>query len=407
MPVEAEGELHPYVDLPPLFHALAAALDAGLVLVNTDDQVCFLNTQAEEILGVRAEDVRGQGFIAIMRDYQVDALVREVLKDGEARETTIQAIASGRTLRLRCTPLITDSYLRGALLLIRDMTQISLLERSRRDLVANVSHELRTPLASLKLLVETLQSEPPIQVARRMVGQMTHEIDAVTQLVNELHELSQIDSGRVTMQFTPGSIEPVIKRALNRIRPQAERKHIRVVAQVLDTHLPVLLDDQRIDQVLLNLLHNAVKFTAEGGEITIRTQGAMVDDRTPHGDPSDQPVIDSDMSMMFTALERDYPVDADQPSLHTAEAGSFPNAHPPGLWMMVSISDTGIGIPSHELPRIFERFYKVDRSRNRNLGGSGLGLAIAKHLIEAHGGRLWAESEEGRGSTFYFTLPIA
>lgn len=375
--------------------------------MNTSDHVCFLNPQAEEILGVRTEDARGQGFIAVMRDYQVDALVREVLADGEARETTLQAIASGRTLRLRCTPLLTEGVLSGALLLIRDMTQISILERARRDLVANVSHELRTPLASLKLLVETLQSDPPMTVAQRMLGQMAHEIDAVTQLVNELHELSQIDAGRVTMHFAPGSIAPVIGRALDRIRPQAERKYIHVIAQVADTHLPVLIDDQRLDQVLLNLLHNAVKFTANGGEITIQTRGVIVDDKTPRASHPDQQMLDSDIPMGLGFVERYRPPEIIRPSSHNRDEVHFPASHPQGLWMLISIRDTGIGIPLQELSRIFERFYKVDRSRNRNQGGSGLGLAIAKHLIEGHGGRLWAESEEGRGSTFYFTLPIA
>jgi two-component system phosphate regulon sensor histidine kinase PhoR len=307
---------------------------------------------------------------------------------------------------LRCTPLQSENALTGALLLIRDVTQISILERARRDLVANVSHELRTPLASLRLLVETLQSGPPPDVAQHMLGQMAHEIDAVTQLAEELHELSQIESGRVVMQFAPGDLEQVIERAMNRIRPQADRKHIQVIAHIEDRKLPVLIDEQRIGQAMLNLLHNAVKFTTNEGEIVVQTRAVFVDEKTLRAEYIEPHMFDSDISPGVDLSKRHQATRTVARACWGSEV-RFPLSHPSGIWMLVSICDTGIGIPSHELPRIFERFYKVDRSRNREIGGSGLGLAIAKHLIEGHGGRLWADSEEGRGSVFYFTLPIA
>ncbi len=345
----------------PLFQTAAASLDAGMVVVDPTRRVAYLNRQAEEMLEV-GRGLAGQSLIAALRDHQADALVAEVLRDCEPRETAMKPIASGRTLRLRCTALAPDGQLAGAMLLIRDITQISMLERSRRDLVANVSHELRTPLASLKLLVETVQSDPPPEVARHMLGQMSQEIDAVTQLVDELHELSQIESGRVTLKLAPQPIRPVVERALERIRPQADRKQISVAAELAAEEQLALMDADRIGQVLLNLLHNAVKFTSAGGSVLVRADLAPHDSGAPQSS---------------------------------------------GPWLRVSVSDTGIGIPAQDLPRIFERFYKVDRSRTRNAGGTGLGLAIAKHLVEGHGGRLWADSVEGRGSTFTFTLPIA
>lgn len=344
----------------PLFQAAAATLDAGMIVVDTQHVVRFLNRQAETLLDL-VPTMRGQSLIAVLRDHQADALVVEVLRDGESRELALQPISSGRTLRLRCTPLRLAERVVGVLLLVRDFTQISMLERARRDLVANVSHELRTPLASLKLLVETVQSAPPPDVAQRMLGQMAQEIDAVTQLVDELHELSQIESGRVTLKLAPLPIQPVIERALERIKPQADRKSITVSAEVTANLAQVLMDPDRIGQVLLNLLHNAIKFTAVGGTISVRA------------------------------------------TLSFGEGGGALE----GPWLQVSVSDTGIGIPAKDLPRIFERFYKVDRSRTRHVGGTGLGLAIAKHLIEGHGGRLWADSVEGHGSTFNFTLPVA
>lgn len=380
-------------DFPALFHAAAAALDDGLVAVNTERQVRFLNPQASEMLGMDSATALGQGLIALLRDYQADVLVREVLDDGETREATMQPILSGRTLRLRCTPLQIDGKINGALIFIRDVTQISRLERARRDLVANVSHELRTPLASLKLLVETLQSDPPPHVAQRMLGQVAEEVDAVNQLVDELHELSQIESGRVTLQLSPAPIDSAVQRALVRIRPQAERKSLQVIADVPETLPLALMDADRIGQVLLNLLHNAVKFTPQQGIIGVRVGLATVVSQTPK-------TLSVDGSIGSLVDSSSAPAEAQHSTVDS------PVPLPPGQWLLVAVADNGIGIPSQDVQRIFERFYKVDRARTRNQGGTGLGLAIAKHLVEGHGGRLWAASSEGKGSTFYFTLPL-
>jgi len=203
--------------ISPLFYATAAAVDAGLVLLDDDRHVIYLNPQAEQLLGVDQRTFTGQGLIGLVRDYHLDTLVSEVLRDGEAREVVHQPLNQNRTLRVRATALAGSGF-PGALLLMRDVTQLSMLERARRDLVANVSHELRTPIASIKLLVETVQSSPPAPVAARMLGQMAHEVDAVAQLVDELHELSQIESGRVALQFAPTSLAAVIARAVERIR---------------------------------------------------------------------------------------------------------------------------------------------------------------------------------------------
>ena len=337
-----------------------------------------------------------------MRDYQADTLVQEVIHDGEAREIILQQMIGGRALRLR-TRLLDTPELRGAVVLIRDVTQLSILERARRDMVANVSHELRTPLASVKLLVETLQSDPPPAIAERMLNQMAQEVDAVTQLVDELHELSQIESGRVALQLSPTALAPVAQRAIERIRPQAERKTLRVSAEVSDRLAPVLMDAGRIGQVLLNLLHNAIKFTPSGGCITIRASVFMIAPDVPKTGYIERR---SDTGLLDDAADerRQRPPALSQQGRPTLDT---PQQLGPGDWMLITVADTGVGIPRAELPRIFERFYKVDRARTRNAGGTGLGLAIAKHLVEGHGGRIWAISEEGNGSTFYFVLPLA
>lgn len=386
----------------PLFLSLADMLDSGLLLLGADRTVLFLNGRASEIFDTTAAVAVGRGLISVLRDYQADQMVQDVLTDNEPREAIIQMPSSGRTLRLRCAPTSaapTDHADVRLILLVQDQTQLSQLERARRDLVANVSHELRTPLASLKLLAETLQSDPPEPIARRMLHQMTNEIDAVTHLVEELHELSQLEAGRITIQLTPGRIGQVIERALARIRPQADRKQIMIIANVVDHRMPVLIDSRRIDQILLNLLHNAVKFTPEHGRITVQTWVIHVDehDRTQyrlHTGPTGPTLASSDAPAPLLATP-------------TGTQTTLPDDHPAGMWLLISISDTGIGIPADQLPRVFERFFKVDRSRTRNVGGTGLGLAIAKHLVEGHGGRLWADSSERRGSTFHFTVPMA
>lgn len=390
----------------PLFQAIASSIDAGLIIVNHERKVRFVNTQAQELLGIDSYTADNQGLIALLRDYRADVLVSEVVQDDEPREETLQPLSSNRTLHLRCSPLATNGDTSGALLIIRDVTQLNMLERSRRDLVANVSHELRTPLSSLKLLLETVQSEPPPDVARRMLEQMAQEVDAVTQLVEELHELSQIESGRVTLKFAAGSIKQAIERTLVRIQPQAERKAIQVHAHFPDGDIAVLIDEHRINQVVLNLLHNAVKFTPEGGTITVSSHRLSVDEP-----PTRAAALRQRAHALLphaASAPGSRPDASDSGHKMTAELTDtiVPASHPPGLWVVTSIHDTGIGIPSQDLPRIFERFYKVDRSRTQT-GGTGLGLAIAKHLIEGHGGRLWASSEEGRGSTFSFTLPVA
>lgn len=393
----------PPIDLfTPMFRVAADALDAGLVITDPERSVRYMNQQAELLLGLDAADALGVGLITLVRDYQADTLVQDVLADGEVRELVLQPIQVGRTLRLRAS-LINASEFRGVALQIRDVTQLNLLERARRDMVANVSHELRTPLASIKLLVETLQSAPPPPIAERMLSQMAQEVDAVTQLVDELHELSQIESGRVALKLAPTELAPVATRAIERIRPQAVRKSLEVRAEV-DADLPlVLIDAGRVGQVLLNLLHNAVKFTPPAGQITIRATVIAVATDAPKLGFAER--RRSGAALPYTRGERR------QRLLPLVRQGRpafvLPQALGPGDWMLICVTDTGIGIPKAEVPRVFERFYKVDRARTRNAGGTGLGLAIAKHLIEGHGGCIWATSEEGAGSTFSLVLPLA
>ncbi len=233
-------------------------------------------------------------------------------------------------------------------LTVEDVTELQRLGRARRDFVANISHDLRTPIATIQLLVETLQAgamEKPRKRAK-LLDSIASQTLTLQQLAQELMDLSMIESGRMPLRLVETPLSHIIDPAITRLMSQIERQHLQLVRNY-DPHLRVLADAESLQRVLQNLLHNAIKFTPERGVVTVGAETA-----------------------------------ADE--------------------VQVFVRDTGPGIPPEHLDRIFERFYKTDSSRKS--GGSGLGLAIARHIVEGHGGRIWAESEPGDGATFYFTL---
>ncbi|MBI1881198.1 MAG: HAMP domain-containing protein [Chloroflexi bacterium] len=225
-------------------------------------------------------------------------------------------------------------------------------EALRRDLIANVAHELRTPLASIKGYMEgmldgVLPAEPDTY------HQIYHEADRLQRLVNDLQELSRVEAGAFELVRRPLAVEELIRQIAARLRPQFEEKEVNLTLNIPTDLPPVQADEDRFNQVLLNLAGNALQYTSTGGAVTIAAQTQNQD-------------------------------------------------------LLVTVSDTGLGITAKHLPHLFNRFYRVDKSRSRAGGGSGIGLTIAKHLVEAHGGHIWAESEgEGRGSTFSFSLPLS
>jgi two-component system phosphate regulon sensor histidine kinase PhoR len=257
--------------------------------------------------------------------------------------------------------------------MLQDLTRVRRLETVRRDFISNISHELRTPLAGLKALADTLRDgaleDPP--AARRFLDRIEVEVDALTQMVEELLELSRIESGRMPLRLRPTPVAEVVLPPVERLRPQVERAELQLEVD-LDDLPPVLTERERMQQVVTNIVHNAIKFTPAGGRISITG-------RT---------------------------MDVDQEGRPTGDLyGLAPENLSPGKWVVLAVRDTGVGIPAEDMDRIFERFYKIDRARSG--GGTGLGLAIAKHIVQAHGGQIWAHSREGQGSTFYFTLPAA
>ncbi len=333
---------------------IAAVLNVmtdGVVIVDSDGIIQLLNPAAESMFEVSQQTALGTSLMEALRDHQIAELWQRCQESGERQFTTIEI--GTRNLYLHGAAASLGEMLPGnTLLLFQNLTRLRRLETVRRDFISNISHELRTPLASLKALTETLQEgalDDP-QSARHFLERIETEVDALSLMVSELLELSRIESGRVPLKMTPSSPLTLITQAVERLRLQAERANLDLKVECREDLPLVLADEDRLVQVLVNLLHNAIKFTAEGGQIRV---GAKEQDET----------------------------------------------------VLFSVDDTGIGIPEEDLTRIFERFYKTDRARAS--GGTGLGLAISRHLVESHGGSIWAESVEGKGSSFYFTIARA
>jgi two-component system, OmpR family, phosphate regulon sensor histidine kinase PhoR len=342
-------------------------VDIGILLLNTNGDVVSFNQAATDLLELPAH-ANGMSLMSLVRDHQFDEFVRHSIVHRERSEMRYAQRPLGRTLHISTCPL-QQKNVDYTMVMVRDVTQISQLERARRDMVASVSHELRTPLASLKLLSETIITNPPPEIAQRMARRISEEVDTLTRLVNDLHDLSRIEAGRIALQMSPHAPLHLIERAIERIQPQAETNHIKVTHTITHALPDVLVDAGRIDQVFLNLMHNAVKFTPDHGHITVHAQVINL----PHDD-----------------------VIIPKP----------PADHTNGEWVLFCVTDTGVGIEKEHLDRVFERFYKVDQARTRG-SGTGLGLAITRHLVEGHGGRIWVVSTVGKGTTFAFTLPTA
>jgi len=358
------------------FDALANATSDAVLVANARRRVVYLNNAARRVFNTR--DGTGLTVIEVVRDFEVNQLVLEALKDH--RDLVRQVVLGPRTFRARAVP-VGPAAGGGVVLSLQDITELQRLGRARRDFVANISHELRTPLASIRLLVDTLLGgalgDPSI--APNLVTKIGAETDALSQLAEELLDLAQIESGRTLLKIAPVDVCGLVEGCVERLAPQARQKNLDLEVEI-PAGLCALADPEKTSRVLANLVHNAIKFTPGGGRITITAQrtGETEATRTPPENSGDL----------------------------RATRGTHGTSESDAGWIQVTVADTGIGIPAHELPRIFERFYKVDQARaHAGSRGTGLGLAIARHLVEAHGGRLWAESVEGKGATFYFTLP--
>ncbi|GIK57317.1 MAG: PAS domain-containing protein [Chloroflexi bacterium] len=337
------------------YGAILDSMTDGVLITGENGTVRLLNPAATRLLEPMTEQAIGRSFAEVVRHHQLIELWQ---KAQQTRQEQVEMVEVSRGVFLQTAVIpFEEEGARRFLVILHDLTQIQRLQTVRRDFISNISHELRTPLASLKAVVETLQDgaldDPP--AAQHFLQRAENEVDVLTQMVEELLELSRIESGLVPFRFQVTAVSNLLLGPMERLRPQAQRKEIEMALDVPANLPPVLADEERMQRVVTNLLHNAVKFTPEGGRVTVQARL------------------------------------------------SAENANE----LTISVTDTGVGITEEDLPRIFERFYKSDRARTRNGGGTGLGLAISRHIVQAHHGRIGVTSREGKGSTFYFTLPIS
>lgn len=337
------------------YEAVLDCMFEGLVVTGGDGRIRLLNRAAARLFRVSG-DVRGGSLIEALRRHELAEFADRAREEGEALglELDMGATEAG-VVQVNATTFADGSNgRRGVILVFHDLTRLKELERTRREFVANVSHELRTPLALIKGFVETLVDgamEDP-QVAQRFLRTIEKHANRLAFLIDDLLTISQLESGQSVMNFCRGDLHPLVQHVVEDLRDKAEPRKVRLSNEV-PVELSLRADPDRLQQVLFNLVDNAIKYGRAGGMVRI---GAGLDERAKRVE----------------------------------------------VW----VTDDGPGIPKESLDRVFERFYRVDAARSRDQGGTGLGLSIVKHIVQAHGGEVRAESEPGQGTTFRLVLPV-
>lgn len=345
--------IHTLTEERNLSAAILGSMVEGVAVVNASEQLVFANQGFAEILGLDVPPTSGSKLLEVVRQTELIQAVRGVL----GGETRVESEIVTGTLRQHffaaTVAAVRSGDTNGAVVVLHDITELRKLERVRRDFVANVSHEFRTPLTAIQGFAETLLGgaiDDP-QNRTRFLEIILEHSRRLARLTEDLLMLSKMDAERLELEVHAISVPQLIESCVETSQHRAAEKNLQV-SMNLPAGIPEIAGDRRrIAEVLQNLLDNAVQYTLPGGKIVL-----------------------------------------------SAEAK--------GNEVVFTVADTGIGIPRAEQPRIFERFYRVDVARSREAGGTGLGLSIAKHLVEAHGGRVWVESEVGQGSRFHFSVPV-
>ncbi|HWX18821.1 MAG TPA: ATP-binding protein [Candidatus Binatia bacterium] len=332
-----------------LFNSMAE----GLLWLDQDGRIQLANRAFTNLFGV-ISDIRSRTIIEALRLHELEELVDSLSAEKQVlgRELKLSR-PNERVLEVNAAAIFNGGGRRdGTILVFHDLTRLKQLERGRQEFVANVSHELRTPLSLIKGYVETLLdgAKDNPEVAARFLQTIDRNAERLRLLIEDLLTISELESGRVKLNLQSVLLQNVVEKVLADFKSRAQAKQVRLVEEVPE--LVVRADADRLEQVVFNLVDNAIKYggRAEG----VVTVGAR-------------------------------PVDGSQVEL--------------------CVRDDGPGIPPEALERVFERFYRVDKARSREQGGTGLGLSIVKHIVQSHGGRVWAKSEPGQGAAFFFTLP--
>ena len=337
-----------------LSSAILGSMVEGVAVVNSSERLLFANHSFADILGLQSPLQTGLALVEVVRQSELIEAVRHVLLQGERVEAEIITGTLRQHFFAATVASVRAGETSGAVVVLHDITDLRKLERVRRDFVANVSHEFKTPLTAIQGFAETLLAGAldDHQNRARFLEIIIEHARRLARLTDDLLKLSRMDADRLDLDIRAVNVQQLVESSVEAARHRATEKNLRLSISSVPEGLPDVAGDRvRLIEVLQNFLDNARQYTLPGGKIEVSAEAA----------PS---------QVIFT------------------------------------VSDTGIGIPQADQSRIFERFYRVDAARSREAGGTGLGLAIAKHLIEAHGGRIWVESEVGQGSQFHFSLPI-
>ena len=332
------------------------AMQDGLLVVDKSLRVTLVNQAFRKLFGLE-EISLGTPLRDVVRDATIDRLIAETLRTGKAMQSELiladSKTNSERDVEVSAVPVKDEADLTtGAVVLFHDITQLKQTDKVRRDFVANVSHELRTPLSIVRGYIETLLDNPKTsdKELSRILRVMERHSKRLGLLVDDLLTLAQLESRNTTLQFSDVQLAELFESVIRDWGKQLAKKRLKVAVDLSPEAQTIRADETRLHEVLYNLLDNAVKYSREDGEIHLQ------------------------------AAQHDHEI-------------------------VLSVTDNGIGISKDDLPRIFERFYRADKARSRELGGTGLGLAIVKHIAQLHGGRAEAESELGRGTTIRVVLP--
>lgn len=333
--------------------AILSSMDEGVLAIDRQGNIILINPVVEKLFRVTAEEAVGRNVIEVIRNYELERLIRKALEENIHQAVEMSFLMPDpRIFRVQLVPLRRGEEMAGIVVVLRDISELRRLEQMRSEFVANVSHELRTPLASIRGFTETLLDgalEDPT-VARHFLQIIHDEAERLTRLINDLLSLSALESRRREPNRKLLDWHRLVGEVVSMLAPLVQGKNLEVEVKVAEDLPPVPADRDMMGQMLINLLDNAIKYTPDGGKIKVAVWG--------EGDN-----------------------------------------------LVLQVADTGIGIPPESLPRIFERFYRADKARSRELGGTGLGLAIVKHIVEAHGGRIEVESRVNGGTSFTVYLP--
>ncbi len=336
-------------------NAILQGMEEGLMVTDAKGVIILVNPAFRDLFSLQ-DEMEGKSLSAICRIPALHEDFKGVIETKKKRvgEFTF-SLNEERTLQTHWFPLLEEDQIQGVVAVFHDISDLKRLEKVRRDFVANVSHELRTPVTIIKGYAETLHSgamKTDPERADRFLGIINTHAERLASLIKDLLALSELESRNLSINLAPFPIGSIVRQACLLFEDKARSKEITIDLVNVEEMPLVMADPGRLEQVLVNLLDNAIKYTQEQGAITISA------------------VDTEDM-------------------------------------VRVSVVDTGVGIPPPDLPRIFERFYRVDTARSREQGGTGLGLAIVKHIVQIHGGDIFVESTPGKGSNFSFTLKQA